>query len=290
MNYKDKIWGEILRAATLISPSINTKLSYYRVFKRWPNLVKPTTFNEKLLYLKLNNYNHNPIVVQCADKYSVRKYIEAKGLGDCLNGLIAVYDDVEDIRWNELPEKFAMKWNFGASYNIICSNKAELDIIRTKKILRKWGKKKYWLGTSEMQYKKCAKKIVCEKFLESDEGTLPEDYKLYCFNGKVLAILYIVGRGEKQKHGGFFSTDWNYLGVASKWYEDFSVLPKKPKSLDNMISIAEALADGFPFVRIDFYDIDGKAVFGEMTFTPGAGVVTAQIDIDGKSMGDLLQL
>lgn len=91
----------------------------------------PVTLSDKLVVLKIKNYNHNPLVKQCADKYAVREYVRSKGHNDVLNELIGVYDSVEDIEWDKLPDQFAIKWNFGCGFNVICRDKANLDIPKT---------------------------------------------------------------------------------------------------------------------------------------------------------------
>lgn len=138
-------------------------------------------------------------------------------------------------------------------------------------------------------------RLLVEKYLKPANGPLPPDYKLYCFHGKCRAILYIVDRNQSVHPGAFFDTDWNYLGVPQNenhvsHYCAFSCLPSRPKSLQVMIEASEALSDGFPFVCCDFYEIDGKAVFGEMTFTPAGGYDVSQIDIHGKRMADYLTI
>ena len=106
-----------------LSPRLNTKLLFLKKFGRFPDLKDPKTLNEKILKLKLETYGRDPLVRQCADKYCVREYIDNCGLEHCLNKLIAVYDTPEEIEWDKLPEQFAMKWNFGCGYNIICQSK-----------------------------------------------------------------------------------------------------------------------------------------------------------------------
>ena len=118
---------------TIISPTLNTKVRYKKAFHKKLNLKNPTTFNEKLLWLKLKNYIKNPLVIQCADKYAVRDYIKDCGYEDSLNELIGAWEKPSDIPWNELPEQFVLKWNFGAGMNIICKDKSKLDIDQTVK-------------------------------------------------------------------------------------------------------------------------------------------------------------
>lgn len=281
----NKLYYSIL---TIISPTLNTKLRYRQVFKHNINLNNPKSFNEKLLWLKLNTYHKNKLVIQCADKYAVRKYVEDCGYGHILNELYYTYDKVEDIKWGILPNKFALKWNFGAGFNIICNDKRDLNIEESCKKLKKWGKSKCWLSHSEMQYKYADKKIICEKYLDSDQGFLPYDYKIYCFNGEPKAILVIMDR-DKDSKGIFMSLDWKIISTIDK-YTVPDIIPSKPESLDTMIDAATKLSKPFPFVRIDFYQYNEKAIFGEMTFTPAGGLYTAQTEVEGVSMGELLEI
>lgn len=251
---------------------------------------EPKDLVQKLLKLKITQYNKDELVKKCADKYAVREFIHECGLDYMLNDLLAAYDDPRDIEWEKLPEQFAIKLNYGCGYNIICRSKAELDSEAAEQKLIKWGKKNPWIDYAELQYKNVPQKILVEKYLEGKDGEAPEDYKVYCFHGQPMAILYISGRGSNQHNGGFFDLEWNYLGNTKKTYKGFDPdkLPEKPGSLNEMTAAAKVLSDGFPFVRVDFYDVDGKAVFGEMTFTPAGSFDVSEISINGKQMGDLL--
>ena len=150
---------------TLISPELNTRIRYKQVFHKELDLNNPKTLNEKICWLKLKCYAKDPLVIQCADKYRVREYVEKSGCGDILNKLYEVYDSVDDIIWENLPNQFVLKWNFGAGYNIICTDKSKVDKHQTIQTLKKWGKSKCWLDYSEMQYKYIPKKIICERLL-----------------------------------------------------------------------------------------------------------------------------
>ena len=279
------------RMLTLISPRLNTKMRYKRAFKKTLNLDNPITFSEKLLKLKLERYINNPLVKQCADKYAVREYIKKKGCEDILVKLIASYDRVDDIDFDALPNQFAMKWNFGCGFNIICSDKFKLDIDETKKKMKRWSRSKQYLDYSEMQYKVVKKKIIVEEYLKPKNGLLPEDYKGYYFNGEPKAILYIQDRGAINISAAFFDINWNHLSDIDKdSYNKFLVLPDCPKCLKQMCEISKKLSAEFPFVRLDFYVVNDVLYFGEMTFTPAAGLFASQCLVDGKSMGELLKL
>jgi len=275
--------------STLISPTLNTRLRYRYLFKRPLNLREPKTFNEKLLWLKLKKYNHDPLVIQCADKYRVREYVKECGYGDILIDMIGAWDTAVEIPWNRLPERFVLKWNFGAGMNIICKDKRVLsqnDFIRQ---MDRWKKNKCWLSHSEMHYKHMPKKIVCERYLDSaGESSIP-DYKIYCFHGVPKAVLVMHDRGSGKMTTEFFDTQWNVLENSSK-YTSREQTTEKPVCLDEMLRAAARLAAPFPFVRCDFYVVGDKFYFGELTFTPAGGMYTSQTKIDGKDMTSFLNV
>lgn len=154
---------------TVLSPELNTKARYKAAFGKKLNLENPKTLNEKILWLKLNNYINNPLVAQCADKYRVREYVKECGLEDILVKLYGVYKTADEIPWEALPEQFVLKWNFGAGYNIVCTDKSKMDKNSVISQMKKWGKEKYWLPHSEMQYKNYTKLIICEELLNAKE-------------------------------------------------------------------------------------------------------------------------
>lgn len=293
---KIKAWvGKIMfSACTLISPKFTTCIRYKRAFKKKLNLKEPKTFNEKVLWLKLNRYMNNPLVIQCADKYRVREYISECGLERILVPLIAVYKKASDIEWEHLPQSFVLKWNFGATMNIICPDKDRMDAEKSIKQLSAWGKVRYWLPYAEMQYKYIDKKIVCEKYLSCTETDDIPDYKIYCFNGKPKYILVCFGRTNNTQdvHAKyvFFDMDWNIMpfseyAINHSNHIDFD----KPEGLDYAIECAGILAKPFPFVRADFYIVNGQVYFGELTFTPAGGMDTDLFSGD-SIMGDMIKL
>ena len=275
--------------STLISPTLNTRLRYRYLFKKKLNLKNPQTFHEKLLWLKLKKYNHDPLVIQCADKYRVREYVAKCGYEDILTKLLGAWDTANEIPWDELPNQFALKWNFGAGMNIICADKSALDRAQAVKQMEQWRKNKCWLGHSEMHYKYIPKKIICEEYLQCDaQATIP-DYKVYCFHGKPKAILVMYNRGSGAMRAEFFSTDWKPLDKASK-YAPTLAATEKPACLERMLQAAEDLSAPFPFVRCDFYVIGERVYFGELTFTPAGGMYTSTTRIDGKDMSEYLNV
>lgn len=276
---------------TLISPVLNTKKRYKSAFHKNLNLSNPITFNEKILWLKLNRYMRDPLVIQCADKYAVRAYVKQVGCSEILNELIGVYNTPSEINWNDFPEKFALKWNFGCGLNIICENKEALDIPATMRQLEKWRKDKCWLPYSELQYRYAPKKIICEKYLKNGSGRLPEDYKIYCFNGVPQYVMVCVGREHGHPKFYFFDRDWKLARIN---HDSMHAAPdfilEKPACMELMFDYAAKLSKPFSFVRADFYAVDGQAVFGELTFTPCGGLDNVMPESMDVLFGNMLDI
>ena len=156
---------------TVISPELNTRARYKAAFGRKLDLNNPKTLNEKILWLKLNMYMSDPLVIQCADKYKVREYVKSCGCEDILNELIGVWESVDEIPWDDLPNQFVLKWNFGAGMNIVCTDKQKMNKNEVLKQIEDWRKEKFWLPYAEMQYKYIEKKIICERLLNAMEAS-----------------------------------------------------------------------------------------------------------------------
>lgn len=274
---------------TMISPTSSTKYLYKKRFNKKINLDDPKSFNEKIQWLKLNTYNNNPTITQCADKYAVREFVKEKGCEELLIPLIGVYTNVNEIDWNNLPEQFVLKCNHGCGYNLICTDKDKLNIEEEIKTINKWMKDDYWKHRAEVNYKYIPKKIIIEKFIENN-GKQIEDYKFYCFNGKVIYTMVCCEREDKHAKYYFYDRDWNLIPFskdALRVDENFAIC--KPKLLDKAIEYAEILSSPFPFVRTDLYILDDKIYFGELTFTPAGGLDDDLLDGDIE-MGKLIKL
>ncbi len=287
--------GWFRQGLTLVSPRLNARIVYWIKFKKALNLEDPKTLDEKIQWLKLNTYNKNPLVTQCADKYLVREYIKECGCSEILNELYGVYDRVEEIPWDALPNAFVIKWNFGCGHNLICFDKKSLNINESIKLLKKWKRshKSFYLSYAEMQYRGIVPKLVCEKLITSSEGGLPIDYKFYCFNGDPKVVLVCVGREQDGGHAKyyFFDREWNlrrYNKTGKNAPEGFTI--PKPLNMDKLFDYAERLSKPFPFVRADFYLEAGQCYFGELTFTPLAGFDTERLPETQALFGDYVEL
>ena len=185
-----KIRRNIQRALCSVLPQEFMSSLYYRIRVKEPlNLKNPTTFNEKLQWLKLYYCPNQKTVIQCADKYAVREYLAERGLEHLLNELIAVWDRAEDIDWDNLPQQFVLKCNHGCGYNIICADKSKLDTAEAVKRLNAWMSEDYSKYDAEPHYAKIPRKIICEKYLEGKKDTSIFDGFDILFTGIILGAL-----------------------------------------------------------------------------------------------------
>lgn len=281
----------VRKSLSTLSPKLASKILYKKRFGYKLDLKKPKTLNEKLQWLKLNTYKNNDVITKCVDKYKVREFLYEKQCGEILNDLIAAWDSVDDIDWDNLPDKFVLKCNHGAGYNIVCEDKNTFDIDAAKKKLNLWMKEDYWKLLAEINYKHVPKKIICEKFIETESGDLPDDYKIYCFNGKPTYIMLCQGRKEGNTKFYFLDREWNIVPLNRDSIEvtkDFRI--EKPEGVEDMFRYAEILSESFPFVRTDFYLENGEIIFGELTFTPAAALDINRLPETDLKFGELLSL
>jgi len=290
-NFKITLKNQLRSFAYLLGPKKHSELLYYKEMNKRLNLSSPTTFNEKLMWLKLYEDNHLKAI--CADKLEVRKFVSDKGESQCLNELYNFYNSSNEIRWEELPNSFVLKVNNTSGANIICPNKENLDIALTSYKLDKWLQEKFYKNYSEMHYKNIEPKIICEKYLKPKKGLLPDDFKLFCFHGITKVVMVCTER--ETGNPKFYMTDLNgkilpYNPTGKKAIEMGETYIKLPSSIGEMDRIARKLAKDFTFVRADFYDIDGNVVFGELTFTPQAGMDSNILEEGERTMGDWITL
>lgn len=281
-----KSWFYTINSINKVSPTLATKVLHYRVTKTLLDLKNPTSFNEKLQWLKL--YWDEPLIPVCADKYEIYNYVKTNGDPTILNNLLNVYDSTNQIIWEELPERFALKCTHGCGYNIVTNNKSELDELAVFKQLDIWMDEKFGKYSLEPHYDLIKPRIILEDYIENKAGLLPLDYKIYCFNGVAKLVLVCSEREESLKLD-YFDLNWNRLNIGHKEDESVNSI-EKPTCFDEMVKHAEILAKPFPFVRVDFYDKDGVAILGELTFTPAANMDTDYNDYGQKFLGGLLVL
>lgn len=261
------------------------------------NYCHPQDMNQELIKLSYANSRSSKmrkLIPMCTDKYAVREYIASKGYADILNKLYGVYNNVEDIDFEALPNQFVMKMNNACGRNWICKDKAKADWPMIKKMFSKWMlDTDFGWETGEWQYALIKPQIVVEKYLDdlSDDGSVV-DYKLHMINGK--AFGFFIGYNRENdimvnptKRGVCFDcydTEWNLTeDILPQWHQNRRIIPK-PKKLKQMLKIAEDCTKEFTYCRFDMYEINGEIIFGEMTFSPHGGVLDYYTEEYQKSM------
>ena len=272
-----------------LSPVQFSKFRYRKLFNRKLNLLLPNTYSEKLIWLNL--YWKHPLKAECGDKYTMRAYVQKHGYNNILPELFGVYNKSSEIDFAALPQKFVLKCTHGCGFNIICTNKNHFDTARATQLLDTWLKTDYSKNAGELHYAAMTPRIICEEFLEGLSGKQPTDFKFFCFNGKAFCVLVATDRdleGHTDKYD-FYDLNWNKLPYYKSSLNSERLTPK-PAALQEMIEIAETLSKPFPFVRMDLYDIHGKAMLGEMTFTPAGCMSPGLTDVAQNTWGSLITL
>lgn len=262
------------------------KMQYYLKLGERLNLKEPKLYNEKLQWLKL--YDRQMRYHQLVDKIAVRDYV-APIIGDIyLVPVLQTCDAVEDVNWDALPSRFVIKCAHGSSSNIICRDKAALDIEEAKEKLRYWMKKDLFNLSREWPYKGVKPRILIEEFLESDTGDVPYDYKIMCFSGVPKYIIVDVDRYTNHTRN-YYDTNWVKQDVFNR-HPNYEGDVPRPKKLNEMLDIAHKLSQGFPHIRVDLYAIGDKVYFGEMTFFHGYGMEVFRPRSFEQMLGDLIHL
>jgi len=263
------------------------KLHYRHICKERLPLDNPTTLTEWIQWLKL--YGDTSQWTELSDKYAVRNYVTGCGLEDHLNELYAAYDDPEMILWDELPESFIIRPNNGCHNNIVVENKQSVNLPQITNTLREALETPFGLTTAEFHYLDIKPKVIAEKLLKQPEnphGLI--DYKFYCIGGKVRAILTCEPTETSKPNKTLLTPQWHVRDDYNpRKIQPDKVLPR-PTILPELISAIETLATPFPLVRIDYYIINNKPIFGEMTFTPAGGYRPYGTDLFKQEMGQLL--
>ena len=246
------------------------KMQFKNVFGYNIDLNNPITYNEKLQWLKLND--RKPIYTKLVDKYEVKNVI-GKMIGEeYIIPTLGIYDDFNEINFEKLPDQFVIKCTHDSGGNVICKDKSKLNLSKAKRKIEKSLKNNYYWQNREWPYKDVKPRIIIEKYMEDESGYELKDYKFFCFDGKMQAMFIATDRGSNKEETkfDFYDKDFRYLPFTNG-HPNSNIIIEKPKSYEKMIMLAEKISKGIPQVRVDFYDIDGKIYFGEVTFFHWSG-------------------
>ena len=253
------------------------------------NLDAPQTYNEKLQWLKL--YDRRPIYTQIVDKLQVKEYIAERIGEQYVVPLLGVWDRFDQIDFHALPNQFVLKCTHDSGGLVICNDKKTLNINAARRKISKSLKTDFYLVGREWPYKNVKRRIIAEEYLEDKETNELRDYKFFAFDGKVRAMFIAKDRqtpGEETKFD-FFDENFVHLPFING-HPNADVPPSKPKNFELMKELAEKLSQGIPEVRVDFYEVNGKVYFGEMTLFHWSGFVPFEPSEWDKTFGDWITL
>lgn len=274
----------------MIPDKIWIQFNYRRVFGRFCNFKNPKTYNEKLQWLKL--YNRRSEYTNLVDKIEVKKYV-ASCIGEehIIPLLGGPWESFNEIDFDLLPNQFVLKTNHDCGGIVICRDKNTFDKKAAEKFLTKHLKNNYYLIYREWPYKNIKPRVFAEKYMIDDSGIGIKDYKFFCFNGEP-KIMYIASdrqsKTEETKFD-FFDMDFNHLPIING-HPNAKTTPSRPESFEKMKELAAKLSKGFPHLRVDFYEINGKVYFGEFTFFHLSGFVPFEPEEWDSKLGDLIIL
>lgn len=253
-----------------VPDNIYVKALYRATIRRKCNLKNPVGYNEKLQWLKL--HDRNPEYIQMVDKYEVRSYIAELFGEEYLVPCLGVYESVDDIDVAKLPEQFVLKCTHDSGSVEICMGKASFDWDAVKSHLESAMKRNYYSTYREWPYKTVKPRIVVEQYMVDDESLDLPDYKIMCFNGEARIIEHHENRFTGETHTQtFYTRDWNVLPITQPGLPLTHTPVRRPEQLDDMLSMSEQIAKDMYHARIDWYIINGKIYFGEITFYDGSG-------------------
>ncbi|MCH5241267.1 MAG: hypothetical protein J1F67_02425 [Muribaculaceae bacterium] len=276
----------------LLPPKLTVFILYSIETLRFPKLRNPKDLNEKLIWLAFNTDTTR--WSRLTDKYEVRNFISEKGFANILTPLIGVFENADEIDFDNLPECFVIKSTNGTAQTIVVDDKSIIDKEKIKKEIKSWQTQNLGYSSGEIHYLRIPQRIIIEQKLGGKTTELPIDYKFMCINGKVHSCLVCSERDKKvftSRRNLMEVNNWKEIAdsVNKNYRGDPSTL-KQPHNLKEMVKIAEVLSQEFPFVRVDLYEVEGKIYFGEMTFTPSGFHITSINRKTLKEMGNLLIL
>ena len=284
------IEGMIARKLVKFLPDdLYLKMIFHSRVGYYPNLNNPRTYNEKLQWLKLN-YKRDDYAMM-VDKVTAKEYV-ASIIGEkYIIKTLGVWDSVNDIDWDSLPNQFVIKVTSDSGGIVVCKEKTALDIdLAITKLQKGWGKN-YYMYNKEYPYRDLRPRIIAEEYIEDESGFELKDYKFFCFDGipKYLFVASDRQKSNEETKFDFFDLEWNHLPVING-HPNSSVELKKPVNFDEMIQVATRLSQGMPHVRVDLYNNNGNIYFGELTFFHWSGMIAYQPEEWDYKFGEYINL
>ncbi|PGL72698.1 ATP-grasp fold amidoligase family protein [Bacillus sp. AFS055030] len=284
---KKKLLKKIKYCLRILPDSLYIQIYYFAQFKKFCNLHQPRTYNEKLNWLKI--HDRNPEYIKMVDKYEVKKYIAPIIGSEYVVPTLGIWDTFDEIDFDKLPNQFVLKCTHDSEGLVIVKDKNKLDVIAAKKKIEAAQKCNFYYIGREWPYKHLKPRIIAEKYMEDHVDGELRDYKFFCFDGVPKAMFIASDREVGETKFDYFDLDFNQLDIIQN-YPNSSKTLRKPITFEKMIELSKVLSKDIPHVRVDFYEVDGKLYFGELTFYHFSGFKPFQPNKWDRAFGDWLKL
>lgn len=279
-------WAMYRLCPNLMSDRFRLEMFYLFEKRKHLNLDHPVTYNEKLQWLKI--YDRNPLYTKLVDKYLVKDWVKSKIGENYVIPTIKRYASPDQIDLDTLPNQFVLKCNHDSGSVVICKDKTLFDLDAAKEKLTKCLKTSPYQSYFEWAYRDVPRCIIAEQFMMEEGNDDLMDYKFFCFNGKP-EIMYMSRDHSREVTTDFFDMDFNHLPMRMQ-APPSKVCPQKPEQFEKLKELASCLSQDIPHVRVDFYVINGKIYFGEMTFYHCGGMVDVQPYEWNVRLGEMIDL
>lgn len=272
----------------IVPDKLLLEAKYFLTFGKKLNLKAPSTYNEKLQWLKL--YFRKPIMTIMVDKCEAKHYVSEIIGDEYIIKTLRVWNSFDEIDFDCLPSRFVLKTTHDSGGVVIVKDKQNFDRLQAKSIIEKSLRNDFYICSREWPYKNVKRRIIAETYMEDETGEL-RDYKFFCFDGKVKSLFIATDRqviGEDTKFD-FYDEEFNHLPFTNGHPNSKKRIPK-PENFNEMKRLAEKLSAGFPHIRVDLYSINGKIYFGELTFYHWSGLVPFNPNVWDFKFGEWLKL
>lgn len=278
---------KIKYALKFLPDKIYIQLYYFYKFKHFCNLKQPKTYNEKLNWLKI--HDHNPSYVRMVDKYEVKEYVSQKIGAKYIIPTLGLWDHFDEIIFDELPNQFVLKCTHDSEGIVICKDKRKLDKAKAKEKIEAALKCNFYFIGREWPYKGVKPRIIAEHYMEDHVDGELRDYKFFCFNGEPKVMFVASERNLGATKFDYYDLKFNHLELVQH-YPNSNASVRKPETFDMMVKFSKVLSEKIPHVRVDFYEVEGKLYFGELTFYHFSGFMPFQPAKWDMSFGDWINL
>lgn len=276
-----------VKLVDLLPDSTYLKMIFYARLGYRLNLKNPKSFNEKIQWLKL--YDKHPEYTKMVDKVDAKEYVASIIGQEYIIPTFGVWDSIQDIDWEKLPQQFVVKSTNDSGGVVVCKDKSLFNVDKAVEKLQRTGNRDYTKINKEYPYHNVSHRYIAEQYLEDESGFELKDYKIFCFNGVPKFLFVATGRQQNDTRFDFFDCKFNHLPVTNG-HPNADIQPTKPQNFEEMLEIASRLSQGIPHVRVDLYNVKGRIYFGELTFFHWSGIVPFEpIEWDYK-FGEYIKL